>query len=379
MTNKLNEKKSMLVPVAIIVSLLFALSGLTVGMIFSVRLRLMEDERNEARMSAYLIVDASNGLRSKASALRLCNNEETAEKVMEEALVYAVRAETALECDGGVWCECRAKEAFLNDAVSLLSGKTSVAMQKSDVLYAYSTALCSSYENSTEFEYNGELADGNTASADEEEPTQADIEKAKEKIAKTLEADTVEYIGHFGGKTEFDITVGDRHGYAEVCGDKVCEFALSGGATSSDKTENAGGAGSAESDEEVALATAEKCGYDGLKVYSSSTVGGVTTVKLTHEIKGAACRDECASVLIESGKPIGFTAGQCENGHTLPSVKVKEIDARKNAAGADFEGRLVTTNDGTRDRVCYEYAVECEDGVHYVYVCAENGEQMQVR
>ncbi len=368
MTNNLNEKKSMIVPVAIIVSLLFALSGLTAGMILSVRMRMIRDEQNETRMSSYLFVDASAGLRGKASALRLCNNEESASKVMEDALVYAVRAETALECDGGVWSECRAKEAFLNDACALLAGKTSVAMQKADALYMYSTALCESLENSTEFDYDGALADG-TATEKTEEPNAEEITRAEKTLDQALEVDSAEYIGGFDGRIEFDISIGDRRGYAEVCGDKICEFALGGGHSD----------GQEGDPQELALDIAEKCGYKGLEVYSSSTVGKVTTVKLSHVIDGAACRDECASALIEDGTAIGFSAGQCEKNHTLPSVKVSEEQARKNAAGSSDAGRLVTTNDGTRDRVCYEYAVECEDGMHYVYVCAENGKQIQVR
>ena len=370
MTNNLNEKKGMIVPVAIIVSLLFALCVLTVGMILSVRIRLMEEERNESKMSAQLIVDATAALKSKASALRLCNNEETAEKVMDEALVYAVRAETALECDEGVWCECRAKEAFLNDACALLSGKTSVAMQKADELYMYSAALLDSIENSTEFEYNGELIDVEKDKEDEQ-PTDEDIEKAKAHLQEVLSVDSAEFAGAYHGKISFEVTFGARHGYAVTKGDRICEFALGGG--ESNGTESELGAS------ELALDISEKCGYDNLKVYALSTHGNVTTVKLCHEIDGAACRDECASALIEGGEVIGFSAGKCENKHSLPTVKVSELDARKNSAGSTVEGRLVTTNDGTRDRVCYEYAIECEDGIHYVYVCAENGEQMQIR
>ncbi|MCH5350709.1 MAG: hypothetical protein J1F39_01910 [Clostridiales bacterium] len=369
MTNNLNEKRGMIISVSIIVSLLYALAVLTVGMVFAVRNKIIDDKKEESKVSAQLLVDASSGLKNKASALRLCNNEETADKLLDEALIYAVRAETALECDHGVWCECRAKEAFLNDACALLSGKTSEAMKKSDLLYAYSSALLDSLSNSTEFEYNGELFEQKDED-DHSEPTDEDIEKAKAQIDKILSADSAEYAGAYHGKISFEITSGGRHGYAVVKGDKIYEFAFSGGA--GDKGEEK------EDAENIALSTAEKCGFDGLTVYSSSSVGGVTTVKMCHEIDGAACRDECASVTIEGGEAIGFTAGECEHNHKLPSVKVKEADARKNS-GSESEGRLVTTFDGTRDRVCYEYVVECEDGIHYVYVCAENGEQMQIR
>ena len=374
MTNKLNEKKGMIIPVAIIVSLLFALAILTAGMILSVRREIDKEERNEAKTAAYLLADASNGLRNKASALRLCNNEETADKVMEEALVYAVRAETALECDHGVWFECRAKEAFLNDACALLSGKTNEAMQKSDILYAYSVALCESIENSTEFEYNGELIESKDEQKSEQ-PTEEDILKAAQHVEKILSVDGTDFSGSYHGKMTFEIEKGSRHGYAVVNGDKICEFALGGGESDG---QNKGGESNETGADELSLRTAEKCGFDGLTVYSVSSVGGVTTVKMCHEINGAACRDECASAIVEGGEVIGFSAGECEHEHTLPKVKVTELDARKNS-GSTLEGRLVTTFDGTRDRVCYEYAIECEDGIHYVYVCAENGEQMQVR
>ncbi|MCH5157921.1 MAG: hypothetical protein J1F33_01865 [Clostridiales bacterium] len=373
MTNNLNEKKGMIISVSIIVSLLFALAVLTVGMVFAVRIKIIEDGKKQPQMSTQLLVDASAGLKGKASALRLCNNEETADKVMEEALVYAVRAETALECDHGVWSECRAKEAFLNDACALLSGKTSEAMKKSDLLYAYSSALLDSLNNSSEFEYNGELIDVKS-DGEFDEPTDDDIEKAKAKIEEILSADGAEYSGAYHGKISFEIKSGARHGYAIVKGDKICEFALSG-------AENAEGDKSGAEEkgaEALALNAAEKCGFDGLSVYSVFEVGNVTTVKMCHEIDGAACRDECASATVEGGEVIGFTAGECEHTHSLPTVKVSETDARKNS-GSKSEGRLVTTFDGTRDRVCYEYVIECEDGVHYVYVCAENGNQMQIR
>ena len=32
-----------------------------------------------------------------------------------------------------------------------------------------------------------------------------------------------------------------------------------------------------------------------------------------------------------------------------------------------------------KERICYEYRYELEDGVHYVYVCAENGKQIDIK
>ena len=100
---------------------------------------------------------------------------------------------------------------------------------------------------------------------------------------------------------------------------------------------------------------------------------------LCKTIDGAMCRDECASVAISGGEAVAFTAGCCGGDHTVPKAKVDEAKARRAAPDAAGEGVLVSRVYGGRERVCYEYRYELDDGVHYVYVCAENGKQMQVK
>lgn len=77
---------------------------------------------------------------------------------------------------------------------------------------------------------------------------------------------------------------------------------------------------------------------------------------------------------------MAFNAGSCTKEHSVPTVKVAERDARKSAPdGAVATGKLVTRTVKGVERVCYEYVYELDDGVHYVYVCAENGKQLQVK
>ncbi len=93
-----------------------------------------------------------------------------------------------------------------------------------------------------------------------------------------------------------------------------------------------------------------------------------------------AC-DDFATVVVHLDTVVAFTAGGCGHEHKdIPPVEKSETEARK--AVKDTQGRkgtLVVRNVKGKERVCYEYRVELEDGVHYVYVCAENGKQMEVK
>lgn len=381
MTNKLNEKRSnLLIVVALVSALVFTVCGLVAGLAAGLSKKSRDGADNaRTKMSHYLLIDAADGLRHSASALRLCNDDETATKTANSALVYAVRAETALECDDGLWCDCRASEGFLNDAATLLSSADAESAARfSDELYRLS---CEFYRHVTDgepFDYDGmqALPGGGAAGksdgksdANKSGGTATDGD-AKKLVEGALGSQDLEVVGVYDGVTE----LASENCYATVKNGKIREFAFSAGGIEAD----------GDGAERVAESIVKKCGFDELEVYGVSRTDGVTTVKLCSSQGGAYCRDECATVVIANGKVRAFSAGRCGTKHDVPTAKVDESVARratpeKFASSRQGEGRLVTTFDGKRDRVCYEYRYELDDGEHYVYVCAENGKQMQVR
>ncbi len=366
MTNNLNEKRSdRLIIVAVAVTLIFSIIGLSVGMVFAIKLRV--ENKSETAVARYLLIDAADGLNEKTSALRLCRTEETAKELSREALVFAVRAETALECVGGDCYENRAKEAFLNDIASVLAQKNAKkCMEKSEDLYRFSAMFKAYAESGVPFEYNGELVEA--ASGEKSgQPDESKIEKSKAAVEKALGDMDLRFIGAFGDRIAFEIR-GENGGYVETENGKIAEFSLGytvGGESGDPRA--------------TALTCAEKCGYGDLEVYDVYESDGVYTVKMCCNSCGALCRDECAVAEVSGDRAIAFSSGKCGKHHKLPSPRVSESDAAKSAPGAIGKGVLVTTFDGERDRICYEYRYELEDGIHYVYVCAENGEQMSVR
>ena len=165
---------------------------------------------------------------------------------------------------------------------------------------------------------------------------------------------------------------GGKSGYGIVEGERIVEFSFV----------HSGGDGDAPSEQEVkriASECASACGYDGLDVFNVNVKNDFALVMLCRTIDGAMCRDECASVAVVGGDAVAFTAGKCGGDHTVPKAKVGEAKARKSAPNAAGEGVLVSRVYGGKERVCYEYRYELDDGVHYVYVCAESGKQMQVK
>ena len=95
---------------------------------------------------------------------------------------------------------------------------------------------------------------------------------------------------------------------------------------------------------------------------------------------GAMACDDSAMAVVGGGKAVAFAAGGCDNKHSdIPTPKVAEGDARKALKSDTSEGRLVVRKMNGRERICYEYRYELDDGVHYVYVCAENGKQIDVK
>lgn len=370
MTNKLNEKRSnKIIIAALVVTLIAAVIGLTVGMVCALMARSKRTE--EPRIADFLLVDSAYGLMRSTSALRLCTEPETADEMAGFALVYAVRAETALECEGRDWRSVGEREAFLNDAAALLAESDSMkAVKKSADLYKFSAQFYSTATSGEEFAYNGELVDTD-APPEYVSPDDGSVKSAEEFVKKALKVEHCSYIGGFGDSLEFDIEDNGVSGYARVENGLISEFSFA--RSRSDATVDE------ESAKKIALAAAHTCGYDGLEVYSVEG-GEPWTVKMCHKEKGAMCRDECASAVVEGNTAVAFSAGKCGNTHgALPKVKVSETEAHKAAPDADGEGMLVTTNDGTRDRVCYEYKYTLEDGVHFVYICAENGKQMRVK
>lgn len=368
------EKRNGCVTVAAVVSaLLFAIFGLVPALWVGVS-RQKQAPETDRRMSRMLLVDAAGSLRGALSSMRLCNEPETAASVGKTALVYVVRAETALECEDDGYESSRDKEAFLNDVYAVLTAPDPMeAAYRAELMYEYSVKFYEHVANGAEFGYNGELtAKPTTLPAPAPEPTEDDISAAAERVKSVLDADNAEHIGGWDGKLEFEVTRGETNGYAVTEGKRIAEFSFAnGGAQSADVD--------ADKAVEIALDCAAVCGYPDMEAYNVETNEGVATVMLCKNIDGAKCSGECATVTVSNGAAQSFRSGDCDCDHDVPSVKVEESKARSAAPKASGEGVLVTYNDGTRDRVCYEYRYELDDGVHYVYVCAENGKQAKVK
>lgn len=372
MINKLNEKKSFaLVIAAVITSLTVMLAGTISGLVLAVRVRKENAALDNGRtMAQYLLLDAAGNLAHSMSALRLCVDAEPAEELNRMALVHAVRAETALECHVDDWADSRSKEAFLNDIATVLHTYTPErTIEMSDELYRYAAEFYASVESGGEFTYDGELVDGG-GNDDVADFTQAEISAAKEVVRTALDTEYCEYAGAWGGHIEFNVVRGGQTGYAVVCGEKVAEFAFvrEDGEDQTDVDEA----------KKIALETAKKCGYD-LVVKWGEVTGKSVSVIMCKDYDGAKACDDRATAVVYGGKVVAFTAGECDCEHKdIPSVKKTEREASRSAVGGG-QGTLVVRKLGGRERVCYEYRYELEDGVHYVYVCAENGKQIQVK
>lgn len=385
MVNKLNEKKNNAVKIAAVISaFVFVLAALVTGMILGINKK--HRVESNSSVARHLLVDSASELNHTMSALRLCNREEPAQDLCNNGLVYAVRAETALECVNGEWSESRAKEAFLNDVAAVLhTHEPMKAVEKAELLYKYSDMFYKHVAHGSAFDYNGELtadmsargavrADENTDKTSDNSDDEKAVASATERVKKTLEADKVTHVGGYDGKLQFNVERGGKSGYAVTEGDKITEFSFS----------HTGGSDGMSSDEKLARAEAERvaeaCGYGELSVCSTDVLNNFVLVKMCKNIDGALACDDCASVMVIDGKAVAFSAGKCTCDHEPPAPKISESEARKAAPkGARGKGVLVARTVNGKERICYEYKYDLEDGVHYVYVCAENGEQMQIK
>ena len=369
------EKRNGYFTVAAVVSaLLFAIFGLVPALWVGVA-RHKQAPDNDRRMSRMLLVDAAGSLRGALSAMRLCNEPETAESVGKTALVYVVRAETALECEEDGYESSRDKEEFLNDVYAVLTAPDPMeAAYRAELMYEYSVKFYDHVTNGADFGYNGELAaKPTTLPAPPPEPTENDISASAYFVKRILDADSAQHIGGWDGKIEYEVTRDSVSGYALTDGKRIAEFSFS----HDGQTQN----GEVDTDKavETALDCAAACGYPNMEAYNIEVNGNAAIVMLCKNIDGAKCSGECATVTVVNGAAQSFRSGDCDCDHDVPSVKVEESKARSAAPKASGEGVLVTYNDGKRDRVCYEYRYELDDGVHYVYVCAENGKQAKVK
>lgn len=370
-----NDKRNGAVTVAAIISaLVFAILGLVPALWIGVE-RNKNAPNDRSPISRYLLVDAASELKHSMSALRLCNEPETAAEVSKQALVFAVRAETALECENGDFEAASKKEAFLNDVSTVLhSYEPMKAAELSDTMYKYCAMFYEHVSNGADFDYDGEIMKSSNGGGEENEPyepSEEDISAAAARIESVLDPDSVRHIGSWDGRIEFELERNSVTGYAVAKGDRIIEFSFAhgGGGENTDVALS----------EQTALECAERCGYPDMRVYNTEVTGNYAQVSLCKSIDGALADHECALVSVVDGVPQAFRAGDCDCEHDVPEVKVDEKSARKAAKDAKGDGVLVTYNDGTRDRVCYEYRYELDDGVHYVYVCAENGKQAHVR
>lgn len=371
MKNDLNERKSYaLVVAAVAASAVTILAGLITALCFTVR----EKTRPVDPISQNLLVDAAGDLNHTLSALRLCVEPEPAREVGKTALVFAVRAETALECVNGQWIESRDSEAFLNDVATVLHSEDPLdAVGKSEQMFEIATRFYDHVSSGAEFSYNGELTGEQGGVGDDVPATDDQVAEAREFITEKLGVDRATFIGAYDGRIEFDLDRDGRSGYGVVKDGRIIEFSFA----------HSGSGDGEDLDRErtiaLALECAKLCGFDGLEVFNTDIKHDYGIVKLCKRIDGAMACDECASVAVVGDTAVAFTAGKCEGDHQVPTVKVKEPDARRAAPDAKGDGMLVTRTVNGRERVCYEYRYDLEDGVHFVYVCAENGKQMQVK
>ncbi|MDE5563077.1 MAG: hypothetical protein K2J01_05980 [Clostridiales bacterium] len=370
---KTREKGYGIIIAAVAVTIAVMLCGLISGLVLAVRQREENAMFNDSskQMAGYLLRDSAVELKSTMSALRLCNEVEPAQTLNRTALVHAVRAETALECHSDDWADSRAKEQFLNDISTVLHDYTpEQTMQMSDMLYDYCNKFCAWVTDGTEFEYNGELIPSDGGEHDET-VTEDDINAAAEIVKSALNSDKADYVGDYGGHIEFNIERDDSTGYAVVCGKKIIEFAFVRDEGSETDTEQA---------KQIALETASACGYDGLEVKWCEVTGKSVSVIMCRSYDGAMACDDSAIAVVYGGKTVAFTAGGCDNEHkNIPSPKKSEGEAHKALKSNTDDGKLVVRKMDGKERVCYEYRYELDDGVHYVYVCAESGKQIEVR
>lgn len=371
MVNKLNEKRSFAIIIAAIVTtLLVMMGGVVSGLVLAVRNHREPDDGRQ--YAAHLLADAAGSLKSSLSSMRLVNEPAPAEEIIKTALVHAVRAETALECAHGDWADNRPGEAFLNDvAVVLHSYDTMDAVKKADMLYAYSVKFLESVTDGTPFDYNGELV-GGKYEEDTTPPTDEQKAEAEKMVAEVLDTDDVQYVGAWSGHMEFYIERNGLTGYALVCNGKIFEYSYLRG----EPKDNVDVATA----EKIAKETAAACGYPDLVVRHSEKMNHSIAVIMCRNIDGALACDDAASVVIYGGDAVAFSAGGCDCDHSgAPKAKVSERNARASAGENAGEGVLVVRTVNGRERICYEYRIELDDGFHYVYVCAENGKQMQVK
>lgn len=370
MKNNFSEKRKYGTVIAAVVSaLVIIIAGLATGLTCAVQKR-MAAEPSGSGMARYLLEEAAYSLKSSMSALRLCNESEPAENISRTALVHAVRAETALECDYGDFADSRNKEAFLNDISTVLHSYDPLDTVKlSDKLYEYSSKFYDSVVSGAEFEYNGELIESSGEGHPDIEITDDDIAASRELVEKALDC-TAEYVGAWDGHIELHVERNGKTGYAVTCGSKIIEYSF---------MRSGGELGDEESAKQAALEAARACGYEKLEVAWCEPVGKSYAVIMCRNYDGAIACDDYASAVVVNGEAVSFAAGKCETEHTdIPKAKKTEREAAESAVGGGT-GRLVVRKVKDRERICYEFRYELDDGVHYVYVCAENGKQMEVK
>ncbi|MDE7164865.1 MAG: hypothetical protein K2O04_05540 [Clostridiales bacterium] len=373
MNYKQTKKDYRVIIAAVAVTVIVMLGGMISGLVLAIRQRSENAAFNDSSklMAESLLRDSAIELRSTMSALRLCNEVEPAENLNRTGLVFAVRAEAALECHSDDWADSRAKEQFLNDISTVLHTYTAErTMEMSDLLYEYSSKFCDWVLGGAEFEYNGELIPASGGDHDQE-VSEDDITAAAELVKSALETTKAEYVGDYGGHIEFNVERNGKTGYAVVCGTKIIEFAFVRGEGADTDTETA---------KKVALEAAAACGYDGLEVKWCETTGKSVSVIMCKSYDGAIACDDSAIAVVYGGETVAFTAGGCDAEHkNIPSAKKTETQAHKALRRETDNGTLVVRTMNGEERICYEYRYELDDGVHYVYVCAESGKQIDVK
>lgn len=374
MTNKPNgERNIAVIVVAIVATVAIMLGGLISGLVLAMDVRRENSPAEwEGNIASYLLVDAASGLRRSMSALRLCTDAAPAEDIGRAALVYAARAETALECREDHWAESRSREAFLNDiSAALYSNDGTKSMEMADEMYKYADLFYRSLMSGATFEYNGELANDGSTPSPQTEHDKVDANKAEELVVSALGADKCEYAGEWSGHVEFNVERDGKTGYAVVCGNKIKEYAF----VRDDKMQSPQKAIA----ERIALEGAAACGYADLVVKHCETSDSAVRVIMCKCYDGAVACDDTATAVVCGNELSAFFAGDCDCVHKdIPKPRKTEEQARRAVRGTNQKGTLVVRKKNGKERICYEYRFESEDGTHYVYVCAESGKQIEV-
>ena len=151
-----------------------------------------------------------------------------------------------------------------------------------------------------------------------------------------------------------------------------------------------GSCGGVNVERRVALENAErfarKTGIRGLKAVWANLANNVYTFNFAAEQNGVIIYPDLVKVRVcaETGNVIGFEAASYYTNHTereIPTAKLKESTARaKVFDGIKIDSARLCVIPATEktERLCYEFCGSMDDSTYYVYIDAENGNQVEM-